>query len=119
LIPSFLNSFLPSLIPKLKWSIPSLKWSRSKTALRRRTMPWRLAGTEIILLTYYCWLTFCTEMSLLTDYFTLEYPYWLTFLYWNIPTDGLFCTGISLLANFFVLKYPYWRTILHWNIPTD
>jgi hypothetical protein len=49
---------------------------------------------------------FCTGMSLLAEYFVLEYPYWLNIIYWNIPTDGIFCTEISLLAEYFVLEYP-------------
>ena len=29
----------------------------------------------------------CNGMSLLAEYFVLEYPCWLNILYWNIPTD--------------------------------
>ena len=58
----------------------------------------------------------CTELSLLTDCFALNYLYWPTVLHWNVPTDWLFCTEMS---DCFALKCPYWLTVLHWNVPTD
>jgi hypothetical protein len=45
-----------------------------------------------------------TELSLLAEYFLLDYPYWLNSLFWNIPTILIFLTGISLLAEYFVLE---------------
>ena len=61
----------------------------------------------------------CTGISLLTDHVVLEYPCWLTILYWNILTGRLCCSGMSLLTDYFVLEYPCWRTILYWSIPAD
>jgi hypothetical protein len=60
---------------------------------------------------------FWTGISLLTEYFILEYPWWLNVLNWNILTDWIFYTGISLEAECFEQKYPYWLNILYWNIP--
>jgi dynein heavy chain len=47
------------------------------------------------------------QSRLSTDYFVLEYLFWLIILYWNILIDRILCTGISLLAEQFVLEYPY------------
>jgi hypothetical protein len=38
---------------------------------------------------------FCTGMALLSEYFVLEYPYWLHILYWNGLTAWVFCTGMA------------------------
>jgi hypothetical protein len=62
---------------------------------------------------------FCTETSLLTECFVLEYSYRLNVLYWKIPTDWMACTGISLLTECFVLECPYRLNGLYWNVLTD
>ena len=71
---------------------------------------------------------FCTGISLLNEFFVLEYFYWMNILYWNIPTDWIICTGISLLIEYFALEYlyneyfaleyPYWLNIVYCNIST-
>jgi hypothetical protein len=51
---------------------------------------------------------FYTAMSLLTDCFALEYPYWLIVCTGISLLNAMWCTGIFLLAKCFVLQYPYW-----------
>jgi hypothetical protein len=61
----------------------------------------------------------CTGEFFWTDYFVLEYPYWLNILYWNINANWLFCTGISLLPEYFVLECSFGLIIWYWNITYD
>jgi hypothetical protein len=74
-------------------------------ALVLQALRWRLAHAGIrkarkrayhsyiqVIMEYLYWTIstgwlFCTGVSLLAGYFVLEEPYWLSFVYWNIPTD--------------------------------
>ena len=77
-----------------------IKTARKKSKQCQRLLPWIFCTGMSLMIPNDG--IFCTEISSLTEYLALIYPYWLNILYWNTPPEWKVFTVISPLTEYFV-----------------